>query len=91
MNPDLTALQVALERQAEVLAPIAHRLRLGVVHPPVAPHDWSGPASVTFAEREVTLRQLIRHAAEAAETALHETRLALSQVGHLQAVRVPDV
>jgi hypothetical protein len=91
MEPDLAGLRVALERQALMLAPIAHRLRLGVVHPPVAPHDWNGPASVSFGALENRLRHAIRLAADATDEALHATRIAVAQVTRLQQVVVPDV
>lgn len=80
MTPDFAALSAALERQIALLAPIEHRLRLAVVHPPIAPHDWQGPASRAYSSLEEQLRACIRDADEAAAAALHHARLAVGQV-----------
>jgi hypothetical protein len=81
MTPDLALLRAALERQIALLAPIAHRLQQAVVHPPIAPHDWRGPASRSYAALEEQLRSRIREAEDAVGAALHHSRLALGQVG----------
>ena len=80
MDPDLSALAQALDRQIRVLAPVSARLHMTVVHPPVAPQDWQGSASSAFRELEVQLRAQLRRAAEAAEAALHASRLAEAQI-----------
>ncbi|HEV7742006.1 MAG TPA: hypothetical protein VGO65_06265 [Pseudolysinimonas sp.] len=80
MTPDLLLLQAALERQVALLTPISHRLRLAVVHPPIAPHDWSGPASRSYGSLEQQLRVRIREADDAVSGALSDCRLALGQV-----------
>jgi hypothetical protein len=80
MTPDLLLLQAALERQIAVLAPISHRLRLAVVHPPIAPHDWLGPASRSYAALEEQLRARLRDAEDAVVGALHDSRLAVGQL-----------
>jgi hypothetical protein len=89
MFPDLAALEAALERHAVALAPVAQHLREAVVHPPVAPHDWGGPAARSYRELEHQLRGRVRHAADAAERALHETRLALARASALEAEVLP--
>ena len=89
MTPDLALLHAALERRIAVLAQIAHRLRLAVVHPPIAPYDWRGPASRSYASLEEQVRSRIREAEDAVAAALHHSRLAAGQLaavppaGHL--------
>jgi hypothetical protein len=83
MHPDHAALQAALARRISALAPVAAHLREAVVHPAVAPHDWSGPAARAYRDLESELRGRLRHAADAAESALHESRLAMSQLATL--------
>jgi hypothetical protein len=89
MTPDLARLHAALERQIALLAPIAHRLRLAVVHPPIAPHDWRGPASRSYASLEEQLRSRIRDAEDAVAAALHHSRLAAGQVAAVPVTAVP--
>lgn len=89
MDPDLSALAAALDRQIRVLAPVAARLRMAVVHPPVAPPDWHGPAAVSFGELEMQLRAQLRRAADAAEAALHAGRLAAGQLALALEVQIP--
>lgn len=80
MHPDHAALQAALARRIAALAPVAGHLREAVVHPTVAPHEWSGSAARAYRELEGALRGRLRHAADAAEGALHEGRLALARL-----------
>jgi hypothetical protein len=81
MTPDPSALRAALERQAEVLAAVAARLRTATAHPPISPHDWRGPAASAYRELEQRLREGMVAADDAAETARHSARLALAQLG----------
>jgi hypothetical protein len=80
MHPDHAALQAALARRIAALAPAAGHLREAVVHPTVAPHEWSGSAARAYREFEGELRGRLRHAADAAESALHESRRAVAQL-----------
>jgi len=79
--PEQALLRAHLERQAAALAPVAASLRDAVAHPPIAPHDWHGPASQAYAELEARLRQRVAAAGSAAGDALHSTRSALGQLG----------
>lgn len=79
-TPDQALLRVYLERQAQALAPVAMRLREAVVHPPISPHDWHGPASDSYAALESQLRARIRAAEAAVTEALHSTRIALGEL-----------
>jgi hypothetical protein len=76
MTPD-PALRAALEHQVAILVPIAGRLRAAIVHPPIAPHDWGGPASSGFDELEGRLRRRIAVAEDCVATLLRDTRLAV--------------
>jgi hypothetical protein len=78
---DSTELLAALEHQIAVLAPIAARLHAAVVHPPIAPHDWQGPASRSYGAFEQQLRDLLRAADDAVGASLHSSRLARGQLG----------
>jgi len=79
-TPDQALLRAYLDRQAEALAPVAARLHDAVVHPPIAPADWHGPASDAYAQLEAQLRARIRAAEASAAAALHSTRIALGQL-----------
>jgi hypothetical protein len=79
-TPELSLLRMCLERQAEALGPVAARLHEAVVHPPVSPYDWHGPASDSYAALESHLRARIRAAEAAVTAALHSTRAALGQL-----------
>lgn len=83
MHPDPAALEAALTRRIAALAPVAGHLREAVVHPTVAPHEWSGSAARAYRDVEAELRGRIRHAADAAESALHETRVAVARLATL--------
>ncbi|MBX3195210.1 MAG: hypothetical protein KF727_08965 [Microbacteriaceae bacterium] len=78
--PSDPVLRAALDRQAAVLAPISARLHAAVVHPPVAPHDWGGPAARGFAELEHELRTSIAAADDTVSGLLHATRIAAGRV-----------
>lgn len=80
MTPDPVLLAAALERQAAVLAPLSARLEAAVVHPPIAPREWGGPASRAFADLERRLRAELVRADEAVGAALHGTRIALGRI-----------
>jgi hypothetical protein len=80
--PSDPLLVAALDSQISVLAPVAARLHLAVVHPPIAPHDWQGPASRSFGDLEQRLRSSLRLADDAAGAALHASRIARGQVAH---------
>ena len=80
MTPDPRPLEVPLERLLLVLAPMASRLHAAAMHPLVAPHDWSGPASRAYREVEEDLHIRVRHAAQLAEAAVHSTRRALGVI-----------
>jgi hypothetical protein len=88
MHPDHAALQAALARRIAALAPVAGHLRESVVHPTVAPHEWSGSAARAYRDREGELRGSIRHAADVAEAALHAARLAVARLAQEQAAGV---
>jgi hypothetical protein len=79
-TPDQALLRAYLERQEQALSPVVARLREAVVHPPISPHDWHGPASDSYAALESRLRARIRAAEAAVTDALHSTRLALGQL-----------
>jgi hypothetical protein len=80
VTPDNPALLAALERQAAVLAPIAQHLHGTVVHPPIAPYEWQGPASQAYRELEQQLRERLRSADDMVSAALFSTRLAIGQL-----------
>jgi hypothetical protein len=80
VTTDDIALRAALAHQAAVLAPIRARLQEEVVHPPIAPHDWRGPAAYAYALVEDRLRSRIRAAEAVVEQALHHTRIAMGQL-----------
>ncbi|MEO8261375.1 MAG: hypothetical protein ABI566_02300 [Pseudolysinimonas sp.] len=81
MTPDQSALRAALERQAQVLVPVAADLHAAVAHPPVAPHDWHGPASDSYQALERQVRSRLISAEFAVAAALGSTRQALVQSG----------
>jgi hypothetical protein len=81
MTPDPSALAAALERQAQLLAPVAAGLHAAAAYPAVAPHDWRGPASQAYRDLEQRLRSRVADADAAVATALRSTRLALAQAG----------
>ncbi|CAN5539414.1 hypothetical protein BH09ACT4_BH09ACT4_05670 [soil metagenome] len=80
MTPDSTLLQVQLRRQAAALAPVAIHLQAAMMHPPISPHDWYGPASLSYADLETRLRARIAAAGDAVESALRSTRVAIGQL-----------
>jgi hypothetical protein len=81
LTPDAPLLQTQLHRQAATLTGVCADLRIAVARPPVAPHDWHGPASRAYAELEDRLRTRLAVAADAAAVALQSTRLALAEGG----------
>ncbi len=91
MFPDPRSLEVPLERQLTVLAPISSRLHVAAMHPLVAPHDWRGPASLAYRDLEEELLASVRRAAETAEAAVHSTRRALVALERLAELEVPVV
>jgi hypothetical protein len=81
MNPVPSALLAALERQAQLLAPVAAALQAAVAHPPVAPHDWRGPASDAYLALEREVRSRVVSAEFAVAAALGSTRHAIEVAG----------
>lgn len=77
MNSDPSALLAALERQAQLLAPVSADLHAAVAHPPVAPHDWRGPASDAYLALKRELRSRVVSAEFAVAAALGSTRRAI--------------
>jgi hypothetical protein len=73
------ALRQALEQQAAALSPVAARLHVAVVHPPVAPVDWHGPASDAYAGLEAGMRSRIAAAEDAVAATLRSTNVALGE------------
>ncbi|HWM34886.1 MAG TPA: hypothetical protein VNR36_11670 [Pseudolysinimonas sp.] len=81
MNPD-PAVRAALQQRITILAPVSARLHAAHVHPPIAPHDWHGPAARAFADLEAELRGRITAADELVAALLRESRLALAGLEH---------
>ena len=81
MTPDPLALQLALERQAASLVPIAAHLNAATGYSPISSVDWLGPASREFALLESELRVRVSAAERLVAGALADTRRALAELG----------
>jgi hypothetical protein len=80
-SPHDLALRHALEQQVSALIPIAADLHVAVVHPPVAPADWHGPASDAYASLEARMRSRVVEADRAVAATLQTSRIALGDLG----------
>jgi hypothetical protein len=81
MTPDPIALQLALERQAASLVPIAAHLHVVAGYPPMPGADWLGPAAREFGLLESELRARVSAAESLVAGALADTRRALAVLG----------
>ncbi len=75
------ALRHALEQQAAALLPIVADLHAAVVHPPVAPAEWHGPASDAYAGLERRMLARVAEAERLVAATLQSTRVALGHLG----------
>jgi hypothetical protein len=80
---DPAALRTLLEQQVAQLAPIEQNLLDCATHPPIAPTDWHGPASSSYAELQARLLTRVALCWTAVSAAIASSRQALGELGDL--------